>query len=79
MADFDPALRPIETQPLRPLHERQRRGNERAFDLERELSERSRSRPEEPAEPSEPVPEHEDAPVAPRAEDEAGGRLDVTA
>ena len=49
MADFNPALRPIEPSPLTPLRERQRRGNERAFDLERELGEHAENpQPEQP-------------------------------
>ena len=75
MADFNPALRPIEPSPLTPLRERQRRGNERAFDLERELGEH----PEDPQSEQPVADEHEDAPLAPRADDEAGGHLDVTA
>lgn len=75
MVDFEPSLRGIEPAPLTPLRERQRRGQERAFDLERELDGERRRRDDEPA----PPPPAADAPVAPRAEDEAGGQLDVTA
>lgn len=76
MADVD-RLRPIEPAPLAPLRERPRRRNEHDFDLQRELS---REHDEEPDEPqSEDVAEALEAPVAPRGEDEAGGRVDLTA
>ena len=78
MADFEPSLRPIEPAPLTPLRERQRRGQERPFDLERELDGRN-GEPETADEASSATPPNLDAPVAPREADEAGGRLDVTA
>jgi hypothetical protein len=77
MPDFDPGLRPIEPAPLAPLsplRARQRRGDGRAFDLERELEGEAQPEPD-PDSPHSAA----DAPVAPRADDEAGGRLDVTA
>lgn len=78
MADFESSLRPIEPAPLAPLRERQRRGQERPFDLERQLGGR-RAEPGDESTAAQPESEARDAPVAPRAEDEAGGRLDVTA
>ena len=61
--------------PLAPLRERRRRGQGRAFDLERELDDA----PREPVAPEAAGAPAQDTPVAPRADDEAGGRLDVTA
>jgi hypothetical protein len=78
MADFEPSLRPIEPAPLTPLRERQRRGQERPFDLERELDGRNDGR-DGAAEAAATTPPPLDAPVAPRDADEAGGCLDVTA
>jgi len=78
MADFEPSLRPIEPAPLTPLRERQRRGQERPFDLERELDGRDGQRDAADEAPAAKPPTL-DAPVAPREADEAGGRLDVTA
>jgi hypothetical protein len=78
MADFEPSLRAIEPAPLTPLRERQRRGQERPFDLERELDGRSGAREAADEQPAATPPDL-DAPVAPRDADEAGGRLDVTA
>lgn len=75
MVDFEPSLRPIEPAPLSPLRERRRRGQGRAFDIERELEDEQR-KPDDPL--ASPASAH-DSPVAPRAADEAGGHLDVTA
>lgn len=76
MADLE-RLRPIETSPIAPLRERPRRKNERDFDLARELADERREA-DEPATDG-ASPEVLDAPVAPRAEDEAGSRVDLTA
>lgn len=73
MVDFDPSLRPIGPAPLAPQRERRRGGQGRAFDLERELGDAPRE-PEAPKAPDGPSDQ-----VAPRADDEAGGRIDVTA
>ena len=78
MVDFEPSLRPIEPAPLTPLRERQRRGQGRPFDLERELDGRNGAREATDEQPATTSPDL-DAPVAPREADEAGGRLDVTA
>jgi hypothetical protein len=77
MADLE-RLRPIETSPLAPLRERQRRKHEREVDLARELSDERRGAEDE-SESDDASAEVLDAPVAPRAEDEAGGRVDLTA
>ncbi|HVS18847.1 MAG TPA: hypothetical protein VMT18_09635 [Planctomycetota bacterium] len=77
MADLE-GLRPIETSPLTPLRERPRRKNDHDFDLQRELAGERREDEDEPASDGASA-EVRDAPVAPRAEDEAGGRIDLTA
>jgi len=76
MADLE-RLRPIEPAPLSPLRERPRRKHEHDFDLQRELEREQREEAPEPT--SEDTAEALDAPVAPRGDDEAGARVDLTA
>lgn len=80
---MDSPIRPIQDSPVSgpaPVH-RRRKNDERPFDLERELAHggRHRSKDDDREGPGPPENHHEDTPVAPPDEDEAGGRLDVTA
>ncbi len=75
---MDPAIRPVEKDPvpLVPTARRRREGQGETFDLERELSRRG-GRGRIP--PSGRPLDHDQAPVAEQLEDEAGSHLDLTA
>ena len=62
----------IDSAPIRPVAKRKQQPNPDQRDFEQDLDE---AQPEPPATPA----HHEDTPVAPRLENEAGGNLDLTA
>lgn len=80
---MDAPIRPVDDSPVTgPAPVRRRRENrDQPFELERELAGEPRQRPREDADEraNDHPNTHEDVPVAPPEEGEAGGRLDVTA